>query len=72
MRHTHEEALKKELDLFRRHIRCSAPVCPVGFVKFVVVALRIEVNCSVDEAEDEAFSGPINDDVYSHIIGVYS
>jgi hypothetical protein len=66
------EALIKELKLPQRHIWCSAPVCPVGFVKFIIVALGIEVNSGMYETEDEAFRGPINDDVHSHIIGINS
>lgn len=59
------------MNLVRRHPWSSAPVRPVRLLEFVVVTLWIEVDCSMDEAEDKSFGGPINDDVYSHIVGVY-
>lgn len=41
------------------------------FIELIVVTERIEVDGCMDEAEDETFSGPVDDDVNRHIIVVY-
>jgi hypothetical protein len=68
MRHTEEEAAKKEVDLFRGHGGRATPVCPVRLIGLIVVVLWIEVDRGMDEAEDESVGSPIDDNVHGHIV----
>jgi hypothetical protein len=45
------------------------PIRPAGFGVLVVVIGR-EVNCRVYEAEDEILSGPVDDEIYRHVVGI--
>jgi hypothetical protein len=65
----HQEAAVEQLDLIHGHTRCAAPVCPASLVELIVVIWG-EIHNSVNEAEDESFCGPVDDDVDSHIVGV--
>lgn len=61
----------EDLGLILVHGSRSTPIRPAGFGVLVVVEGR-EVNGRVQEAEDEIISGPVDDEIQGHVVGVDS
>lgn len=65
------ESLVEEGELGWTHRRGATPVCPRGLALLVIVG-GTKVDRGMDEAQYEAFSGPANYDVDSHVVVVQS
>jgi hypothetical protein len=65
------EAPIQKLSLTRTHIGGTTPIGPAGLAFFVIVIGGIDVHNSVNEAQNKSLSGPIYDDIDSHIIAVH-
>lgn len=61
------ETVGEKLDLLLAHVRRATPVSPARLVHFVIVAVR-NVYHGVDEAQHHTICGPVDDDVYGHIV----
>jgi len=61
----------ENVGLLLSHGRRPTPIRPARFGVLIVVVGR-EVNCRMYKAEDEIIGGPVDDEIYSHVVGVDS